>query len=455
MPYDLDPDHAGITPLSNTKQRHKQPTLSKNGVRMGRPPGTKNKPNPNGPKVGRPSLNTIFMRQYHSVSSANTTPDEINDVPATNLTDSLLRPDQHRPKDIELNLDLPDEVKSDLGLLPYDPLIRCKHGYLAKRQKCKYAVIPVYSKEERYLFVQLIIDRPVTTLDFNVLAVAWNSYADGRSVFYKMPEHLRVYYQLICEAASSSSNTYVADADMSSNSVYTEFGKKLIAGNSSSLIIASAVLALYVPGSDVTVESLVASQAGVSARALEDLVSSIDPIHIQPNEGTDNGETSQKRIKRPPPGRTFKLKRTLDDANGRMAPVDVDPSYQMHDVQSWHSQADVVERTPRGSLNIENVNDTFFNQALSAPFVADATYYLPSAAAAAAAAAVQTSVPNYVIHPIPADDPDLQQSVATATVLGTDEFGYDIRSVYGSLAGSMNVENLDSAEKQSRYSRYY
>ncbi|KAK9481348.1 hypothetical protein V1514DRAFT_323586 [Lipomyces japonicus] len=237
-----------FTPSSKTlstigKRSSKAPKLSKNGVRMGRPPGTKNKPNPNGPKVGRPSLTSIFMRQQESLGSfqdgrpvlESTTAATSNDN--TNSTIQLVD---------QLQIKINDDRRKDLNMKPYDASLRFKHGHLAKYQECRFAVIPVYSKEERQLFAETIKDQVTLAVDWHHAARSWNQHADGKSLFYKLPEHLQAYYQLLLESALS----YLSAGTQSQQ---TELSHASLA----SLVFSFSVTAATIPGTGITKMSLI------------------------------------------------------------------------------------------------------------------------------------------------------------------------------------------------------
>ncbi|KAK7205042.1 hypothetical protein BZA70DRAFT_267583 [Myxozyma melibiosi] len=244
----------------------KPPTFSKNGVRMGRPPGTKNKPKPNGPKVGRPSLNTIFM-----VSDSV--------FPASDGIDPDAIP-RDRDDTNTINLAITDVSRAELGLLPFDPSLRFKHGYLAKRQKCRYAVIPVYSREERLLFAKLLKTMPPGgVVDWPATAKLWNSYADGKAVFYKLPQHLEAYSRLLRECAMSyslHSDSERASLLASLPEGASEFAKKLIAADPAAMTLAVAVTAGHVAGSSAPKDSLISAREAATIPAIENMLDSLD-----------------------------------------------------------------------------------------------------------------------------------------------------------------------------------
>src|SRR5262245_1163908 len=105
-----------------------------------------------------------------------------------------------------INGDLYTPANETIGIVPVPDSIRAaaeiqsyhhtenfknKHGYLAKQQGTKFAVISVHSTEEKVLFKKLMQE------DFNFTAtnsppdwkkavIVWNRKADGKEIFYKV-----------------------------------------------------------------------------------------------------------------------------------------------------------------------------------------------------------------------------------------------------------------------------
>ena len=75
------------------------------------------------------------------------------------------------------------------------------YSYLAAAQGTKFAVTPVHTKDEFKLYNKEVshggeewcpnAGKPV----FHKLATWWSSKADGKTIFYKLPEHLAVYHK--------------------------------------------------------------------------------------------------------------------------------------------------------------------------------------------------------------------------------------------------------------------
>ncbi|KAK9456549.1 hypothetical protein V1511DRAFT_486370 [Dipodascopsis uninucleata] len=346
------------TPTKKSKEssakKQKAPTFSKNGVRMGRPPGTKNKPNPNGPKVGRPSLSTIFMRQHVSLSQ-NSTANNNNSVTSSGVynlqkagNDQLIGPtgnpiigsrdanlsingvgtgvdagtahpgiasvDEGKELDaIQLNID--DAARQELGLEPFDPTVRFKHRNLAKRQKCRFAVIPIYSKEERQLFAEIIKDKPLSFLNWVTLAKQWNPRADGRVIFYKLPEHLSSYFQLLQEAGL----THAAQTYQHATGIRTPDGLASHLHNPkdmSGMIFAVALTAASMSGSGITKDSLVTARMTTSPAALENTIASLNSdSRLYSADGSSSLTPSGKKRGRRPGSKNVKPKKRLSESD--------------------------------------------------------------------------------------------------------------------------------------------
>ncbi|KAK4698809.1 hypothetical protein P7C70_g7460, partial [Phenoliferia sp. Uapishka_3] len=71
------------------------------------------------------------------------------------------------------------------------------HNFLARVQGTRFAVIHIHTPEERILFGELSKHRSVTSVGESkrwiVMARIWVGHADGKTVFYKLPEHLEAY----------------------------------------------------------------------------------------------------------------------------------------------------------------------------------------------------------------------------------------------------------------------
>jgi hypothetical protein len=74
------------------------------------------------------------------------------------------------------------------------------YEYLANAQHTKYAVIPLHTENEFKLFHESVTVKgmwaaPTGLPDFDRMAAWWSSKADGKTIFYKLREHLATYYK--------------------------------------------------------------------------------------------------------------------------------------------------------------------------------------------------------------------------------------------------------------------
>ncbi|KAK9447458.1 uncharacterized protein V1518DRAFT_406987 [Limtongia smithiae] len=197
-----------------------------------------------------------------------------------------------------MNIPITDDMRVELGLLPFDPAVRFKHGYLAKRQKCRYAVIPVYSKEERLLFAKLLRDSIATGAeisDWPHMTKLWNPFADGRLVFYKLPQHLNSYFRLLSDCAlahaiehPSQSRSRLLGAGITLTSrPESSFERKLDEGDMQAMMLAVAVAAAYLPGLGATKEQLVSARNAADISSIERMIDSLDVEVYRQLEGRD------------------------------------------------------------------------------------------------------------------------------------------------------------------------
>ncbi|KAF8833475.1 hypothetical protein BDN67DRAFT_916912 [Paxillus ammoniavirescens] len=75
-----------------------------------------------------------------------------------------------------------------------------RHKYVAEHQGTLMAVLPVHTHKERDLFQLLAHSSPLFTdatrqPNWNALACIWAGHANGKTIFYKLPEHLKAYYK--------------------------------------------------------------------------------------------------------------------------------------------------------------------------------------------------------------------------------------------------------------------
>ncbi|KAG2191090.1 hypothetical protein INT47_010406, partial [Mucor saturninus] len=80
--------------------------------------------------------------------------------------------------------------------------------YIARKQQAKFAIVPVHSNEEKALFENILSCNyeSSTEPDWSHFASHWNTSADGVSIFYKTPEHLKSYYNICKE------NNFIANS---------------------------------------------------------------------------------------------------------------------------------------------------------------------------------------------------------------------------------------------------
>jgi hypothetical protein len=105
-------------------------------------------------------------------------------------------------------LPVPPPVQTAIGMLVYTPdLPPVKHGYLAKKQNTRFAVLAVHTQAEKSLFHRFMTSD--TTFkreggpDFKVAVLKWNSEANGESIFYKvcvLPECDILFHLNLCKS---------------------------------------------------------------------------------------------------------------------------------------------------------------------------------------------------------------------------------------------------------------
>ncbi|KAG6370815.1 hypothetical protein JVT61DRAFT_11026 [Boletus reticuloceps] len=78
---------------------------------------------------------------------------------------------------------------------------KIRHKWIAEQQGTLVAVLPVHSREERDLFRLLMQSSPLFSdatnrqPNWTSLAAVWATHANGKTIFYKLPEHLKAYYK--------------------------------------------------------------------------------------------------------------------------------------------------------------------------------------------------------------------------------------------------------------------
>ena len=80
-----------------------------------------------------------------------------------------------------------------------------QYRFMAQRQGAAHAIIPVQTQVERNKYDSLIRQHFPQQLqrnqqpDFDNFSKLWSAFVDGKSIFYKAPEHLRSYHAKWCE----------------------------------------------------------------------------------------------------------------------------------------------------------------------------------------------------------------------------------------------------------------
>jgi hypothetical protein len=90
-------------------------------------------------------------------------------------------------------LPVPDSIRATADIQSYNHTedFKNKHGYLAKQQRTKFAVVSVHSTQEKVLFKKLMQENPNFTgtnssPDWKKAVIIWNRKADGKGIFYKV-----------------------------------------------------------------------------------------------------------------------------------------------------------------------------------------------------------------------------------------------------------------------------
>ncbi|KAK9314790.1 hypothetical protein V1522DRAFT_111394 [Lipomyces starkeyi] len=371
-------------------------------------------------------------------------------------------------------------MRDNLGLLPFDPDLKFKHGYLAKRQRCRFAVIPMYSKEERLLFAEIVKDRPVMDLDWAEIAKLWNPFADGKSVFYKLPEHLDSYFRLLRESAL----TFAAHNPQDAESVdpLSRFGKQLASGDVGSMILALAVTAAYIPGSGVTMESLVTARSATSISELEDMIASLDAElqrYIDSQDGPIESLPGGKKRGRKPGTKNSKPKKVdvrTEESEGKgpaQEPYllsfegsdegDMDNDGHVSD-HHMHQNAEQLHGTP---------SDVFLAQALSGLFEPVNSYYSTISLSnnpkdTVSESSTSSSLPSRLRQTYASDSSmtsmsstsrSLSPFSSTLATVAAEEYAHETRSLFATVSTVTNMNTADDinnrAQAQQHYPIYY
>ncbi|KAF7971123.1 hypothetical protein HWV62_21994, partial [Athelia sp. TMB] len=95
-------------------------------------------------------------------------------------------------------LRLPDITRATAEIQSYihDSDSKYRHHFLAERQGTKYAIISVHTIAKKKLFKELMQEHFTASSvpNWKQAILIWNRAADGKSIFYKLVEHLQAYY---------------------------------------------------------------------------------------------------------------------------------------------------------------------------------------------------------------------------------------------------------------------
>jgi len=104
------------------------------------------------------------------------------------------------------------------------------YTYLAAAQQTKFAVTPLHTKEEFTLYNKTVscggegwcpqAGKPV----FHKLATWWSSKADGKTIFYKLPEHLLAYHKKWTEGRNWSQSMVASEPQRQPHILHIQSG---------------------------------------------------------------------------------------------------------------------------------------------------------------------------------------------------------------------------------------
>jgi len=103
----------------------------------------------------------------------------------------------------EYNIPCRDQPPPDASLAPF-PVVNLsgartdRYGYLASAQNTKFALVPIHTNEEYRLFnseVLKFLSPSSGQPDFKAMAKWWSSRVDGKTIFFKIPEHLQAHFK--------------------------------------------------------------------------------------------------------------------------------------------------------------------------------------------------------------------------------------------------------------------
>ncbi|KAJ7936744.1 hypothetical protein B0H13DRAFT_2303452 [Mycena leptocephala] len=111
--------------------------------------------------------------------------------------------------------ELPQKVRDEFDIPPHDrpspiddkippmPLVNLSgartdcYGYLASVQDTKFALVPMHTNEEYRLFNKKVREFMDTDgqPNFKVMAIWWSTQVNGKTIFFKIPEHLQAHFK--------------------------------------------------------------------------------------------------------------------------------------------------------------------------------------------------------------------------------------------------------------------
>ncbi|KAK9388610.1 hypothetical protein V1515DRAFT_412666 [Lipomyces mesembrius] len=372
-------------------------------------------------------------------------------------------------------------MRDNLGLLPFDPDLKFKHGYLAKRQRCRFAVIPMYSKEERLLFAEIIKDRQVMDLDWAEIAKLWNQFADGKFIFYKLPEHLNSYFRLLRESALTFAAHNPQDAENVDS--LSRFGRQLASGDVGNMILALAVTAAYIPGSGVTMESLVTARSATSIAELEGMIVSLDAElqrYIDAQDGPIESLPGGKKRGRKPGTKNSKLKKADErpeesEGQGHFTQEPYLLSFEGSDEGDMDNDGHVSDHhMHQNSEQLHGTpSDVFLSQALSGSFEPVNAYYSTISSSnnqkdSVSGASSSSSLPSS-LRQISASDSSMTSMSSTSrslspfsstlATMAAEAYAQETRSLFATASTVTNMNTADDmnnrAQAQQHYPIYY
>jgi len=111
---------------------------------------------------------------------------------------------------------LPEEWRCYTAVSTLPPTnLRTSYGYLCHQLRC-LAPLPIRSKEERSLFMQLLpgFQKGAERVDADGLALAWLSRVDGKDIFPKLPTHIEKHLSVYLKARNREQTLSVSGKDL-------------------------------------------------------------------------------------------------------------------------------------------------------------------------------------------------------------------------------------------------